>query len=104
MSCPIILVFHKDTILWDLKSCLTTTGSRCRFTLWALETVCMCYLLDSLGCDNGGDCASLLNHHSLLMTRIHRLAMQVAGCGFSVRLHKDKLQSDQTDYSVTRDI
>ena len=56
----------------------------------------MCYLLHSLGCDDGGDGASLLHHHSLLMGRIHGLAMKVAGCGFSVRLHKHKAQSDHT--------
>lgn len=60
------------------------------------DRVCAHYLLDSLGCDNGGDCASLLHHHSLLMTRIHRLAMQVAGCGFSVGLQKHKVQSDHS--------
>jgi len=56
-------------------------------------------LLDSLGRDDGGDGATLLHHHALLMARIHRLAMQVARCGFSVRLHKHK-----SDYTVTVDI
>lgn len=52
--------------------------------------MCVCYLLHSLGCDNGGDGASLLHHHSLLMARIYRLAMKVAGCRFSVSLQTHK--------------
>lgn len=44
------------------------------------------YLLNSLGCDNSGDCATLLHHHALLMTRIHRLPVQVAGSGLCVGL------------------
>lgn len=51
------------------------------------------YLLDSLRCEDGGDGAPLLDHHSLLMAGIDGLAVQVAGCGLSVRLQKQTTES-----------
>lgn len=58
----------------------------------------MTYLLDCLGCDDGGDRASLLHHHALLMARIHGLAVQVARCGFSVRLQEHKIKRKTTTF------
>ena len=45
------------------------------------------YLLHSLRCDYGGDCAALLDHHALLVTGVDLLTVQVASGRLRVRLH-----------------
>lgn len=69
---------------------LKTEGDHLQ-TVCVSECVCfLCHLLDSLRCDDGGDGAPLLHHHSLLMTRVDRLAVQVAGSRLCVCLKRKK--------------
>ena len=54
----------------------------------------VCYRLDCLGRDNGGDCSSLLHHHPLLVARVHRWAVEVAGSRVRVCLYKHNTPSN----------
>lgn len=59
------------------------------------------YLLNCLRCDNGGDGASLLHNHTLLMTRVHLLPMQVTGSWLSVCLHTNTSVMLSSHYYTT---
>jgi len=61
------------------------TKKECSTLVW--WQTWLAYLLNCLRRDNGGDGATLLHYHTLWMTRVHLLPMQVVGRWLSVCLY-----------------